>query len=100
MLGVAGGGEIAHPATAQHSCHFTAVDCGAIRRATHPHAGLEADLGHDRQEVDAPFRRLALGTHYLVRVRRLREVRGAALVRRQGHRCYVGALRTAKTWRR
>lgn len=68
------GWEISHPATAQHSCHILAVDYGVIRRATHPHAGLEADLGHDGQEVDASFRCLALRTHYLVGVRRLGEV--------------------------
>ena len=64
------------------------------REPTHPHAGLQADLGQDGPEGDAPLHShrpgLLLspglqGADDLLRVGRLGEVDGAALIRRQGH---------------
>ena len=60
---------------------------------THPHAGLQSDLGYDGPEGDAALHTPLLGTDDLVWVGGLWEVCGTTLVRRQGDRCDVRTLR-------
>lgn len=80
-------------ATPSHPLQLGSQALLFMHMTTHPHAGLQADLWHDWKEGDASLQPSTLGTHNLVWVRGLWEVRGATLVCCQGYWCYVRTLR-------
>lgn len=82
---------------------------------THPHTSFQTDFREDGPQWDFSLERLwphsfhthllstriwcwcfLLGTNYLFWIRWLGEIHRAALVGRQGHRCYVWSLKKEK----